>query len=60
MTAKTGAQRTQSYKQRRKDAGLIQIKVWVHPDEGSLVRKYAAKQPLTKKIIKWLIGLIAP
>ena len=50
MTAKTSAQRTQAYKQRRKDAGLIQIKVWVHPGEGSLVRKYAASRPLTKKI----------
>lgn len=32
MTAKTGAQRQASLKARRKAAGLVEVKVWVHPD----------------------------
>ena len=35
-------------------AGLIQAKVWVHPDESDKTRSYAAKQPLTKPILKAL------
>ena len=48
--AKTSAERTQKSVQKKKDAGLIHAKVWVHPDEAAKVRAYAAKQPLTKAI----------
>ena len=45
-----GNKRTQKSVQKKRDAGLIQAKVWVHPDEADKVRAYAAKQPLTKAI----------
>lgn len=51
---RTGAQRVAASVKRRKDKGLIQAKVWVHPDEAKAVREYAAKKPLTKSIIKEL------
>ena len=56
-----GNKRTQKSVQRRKDAGLIQIKVWVKDQtdepaivvtEADKVRAYAAKQPLTKAVLK--------
>jgi len=50
--ALTGAQRQARSVQRRKDAGLIQAKVWVHPDEAAAVRAYAAKKPKTKAALK--------
>lgn len=46
----SGADRTRNSVKRKKDAGLIQAKVWVHPDEAAKVRAYAAKQPKTKAI----------
>lgn len=49
-----GNKRTQKSVQKRKDAGLIQAKVWVHPDEAGTVRTYAGKKPLTKAILKAL------
>jgi len=61
--AMTGAKRTQRSTQKRKDAGLTQIKLWVvdeveakrkNPDlitEADKIRKYAAKQLMTKTII---------
>lgn len=33
-----------------REAGLIQAKVWTHPDETPAVRDYAAEQPKTKAI----------
>lgn len=33
-----------------RDAGLIQAKIWTHPDEAADIRAYAARQPLTKAI----------
>lgn len=48
------ADRVRNSVKRRKAAGLIQAKVWVHPDEAGAVRKYAAKKPLTKAILKEL------
>lgn len=37
---------------RRNDAGLIEIKVWTHPDEAPSVRNYARKNPLTAAILE--------
>lgn len=48
------ADRTKRSNQRRKDAGLIHGKVWMHPDEAAKVRAYAAKQPKTKAILSML------
>lgn len=48
----TGAQRVARSVQKKKDAGLIQAKVWVHPDEADAVRAYAGKKPLTKQCLK--------
>lgn len=50
----TPAERTKKSVQKRKDAGLMQIKVWVDPEEADAVRKYAARKPLTKEILKEL------
>lgn len=50
----TSAERTKRSVKKRKDAGLIQIKVWVDPEEADAVRKYAARKPLTKVILKEL------
>ncbi|MCH9712690.1 MAG: hypothetical protein K0U20_08720 [Proteobacteria bacterium] len=46
--AMTGAERVARSVKRRKDVGLIQAKVWVHPDEADAVRNYAGKKPQTK------------
>ena len=54
MTSKkpmTGADRTRASTKKYKAAGLIQAKVWAHPDEAPGVRAYAAEQPLTKAIL---------
>ena len=51
-TALTGAQRQARSVKRKKAAGMIQAKVWVHPDEAAKVRAYAAKQPKTKAALK--------
>jgi len=50
----TPAERTKKSVKKRKDAGLIQIKVWVDPEEADAVRKYAARKPKTKAILKGL------
>ena len=47
----TGAERTRASTQKYRAAGLIQAKVWTHPDEAPGVRAYAAEQPLTKAIL---------
>ena len=57
----SGAERNRNYEQKRKDAGLVQIKVWVkdpklepgvEKTEADKVRAYAAKQPKTKQCLK--------
>lgn len=48
------ADRTRSSVQKYKDAGLIQAKVWVHPDEAPATRAYAGKKPKTKAILSKL------
>jgi hypothetical protein len=53
--ALTGAERVRRNKQRNQSAGLLHIKIWVHPDEAGAVRSYAAKKPLTKAARKRLI-----
>lgn len=50
----SNADRTRNSVQKYKDAGLIQAKVWVHPDEAAAVRVYAAKKPKTKTVLKKL------
>jgi len=52
--AMTGAERTRRSVKLRKDAGLIQAKVWVHPDEADAVRAYASKKPATKAVLATL------
>ena len=47
----TTANRVKASNKRRKDAGLIQGKVWFHPDDSDAVRAYAAKRPKTKQIL---------
>ena len=57
-TAMTGAQRVKRANDKKKEAGLMQIKVWVIDQRGDdlngvkseaeRVRNYAANQPLTK------------
>lgn len=58
-----GNKRTQKSVQKRKDAGLIQIKIWVADEttaptivvtEADRVRAYVAKLPKTKAILKTL------
>lgn len=41
-------------KQRYKEAGLTEIKVWTHPDEAAKVREHAANNPKTKRIRRQL------
>jgi hypothetical protein len=53
--ALTGAERVRRNKQRNQSAGLLHIKIWVHPDEAGAVRSYAAKKPLTKAARKRLM-----
>lgn len=50
----TGADRTRASVKRYQAGGLIQAKVWVHKTEAPGVRAHAAKQPLTKAILKEL------
>ena len=33
----------QAMRQRRKDAGLIRVEVWAHPDDADLVKALAQK-----------------
>jgi len=60
-TPLTSAETTARSVQKKKDAGMIQIKVWVRdpklePEavttEADKVRAYAKKLPLTKKCLK--------
>lgn len=50
----TASQRVKRSNQRKRDAGLINPRVWMHPDDAGKVRAYAAKQPKTKAILKSL------
>ncbi len=56
----TGAQRVSRSVRLRKDAGLTQIKVWVHPDDADAVRTYAAKKPETKALLATLLSYLKP
>ena len=51
---KTNAEAVRDHVKRRKAAGLIQAKVWVHPEEADAVRRYAARKPKTKEILQEL------
>lgn len=44
----TGAQRQRALIKRKQLAGLVFIKIPVHPDDVESVRKYASEQPLTQ------------
>ncbi len=48
---KSNADSVRDSVKRKKDAGLIQAKVWVHPEEAAAVRKYAARKPKTKECL---------
>ena len=50
----TSTVRAKESNTRKKAAGLIQAKVWVHPDETAPVHACAKKQPLTAAIRKGL------
>ena len=50
--ALTPAQRVRRVKDRKIAAGMVTIKIDVHPDDSEAVRKYAAKRPATKAAIK--------
>lgn len=49
---KSNAEMVRDSNQRKKDAGLIYGKVWMHPEEAAAVRKYAAKKPKTKACLE--------
>jgi quinolinate synthase len=52
--SKSSAQATRDNVVKYKNAGLIQAKIWVHPEEAHGVRLHAAKQPKTKPILEYL------
>ena len=54
MTNKTNSQCVKDSVKKYQDAGLIQAKVWTHPDEALDVREHAADNPKTKLILKEL------
>ena len=56
MTNKTNSQCVKDSVKKYNDAGLMQAKVWVHPEEAKAVRNYAACKPKTKLILKELKG----
>ena len=41
--AKTTRERVAAVRQRRKDAGLVSLQLWVHPDDVQPIRAYAAR-----------------
>ncbi len=47
---KTSAESTRDNVLKYRDAGLIQTKTWVHPDEAKALRNAAQKLPKTKRI----------
>ena len=51
---KTNADAVRDSNNRKKDAGLKHIKVWVHPEEVEAVRKYASRKPKTKETLERL------
>lgn len=53
---KSSAETTRDSVQKYRNAGLIQAKVWIHPEEAQKVRLYAAKQALTKPLLDYLKG----
>jgi len=46
MTAMTQAERTQAYYKRQREAGMVQMKIWVPNDEKikEQIRNYAQKK----------------
>jgi len=53
---KSSAETTRTSVQKYKNAGLIQAKIWTHPEEAHRVRLHAAEQPKTKRILGYLKG----
>ena len=43
MTAQTPAQRKAAERQHRKEAGLVRLELYVHPEDREAIRSYAAK-----------------
>ncbi len=43
MTAKPAAQRKAEERERKRNAGLVQVQEWVHLDDAERLRKYADK-----------------
>lgn len=44
MTAKTTAQRVTETKQRKRDAGMIEVRsLWAYPEDAPAIRDFAAK-----------------
>jgi hypothetical protein len=44
MTTKTPAQRVEASKQRKREAGLREVRsLWAHPEDHPKIRAYAAK-----------------
>lgn len=43
MTAKPKSEIMRETRQRRKEAGLIRVEVWVHPRDRERVKEYARK-----------------
>jgi len=43
MRDKTAVKRNASYRQRKQEAGLVLLQVWVRPEDRDKVRKYAEK-----------------
>lgn len=54
VIAKTGSERTKEWKERRKNVGLREIKIFVHPDDAEATRNYAGKRPATKAALNSL------
>jgi hypothetical protein len=50
----TGAERVKRHEERYRNAGLQQIKIWVHPDDAEYVRNCAANKQATSSILKGL------
>ena len=43
MTAQTPAQRKAAERQHRKEAGLVRLELYVHPEDREAIRSYAAR-----------------
>jgi hypothetical protein len=42
-TVKTPAERVRALRQRRAAAGLVQLRLYVHPDDREAIRRYAER-----------------